>query len=400
MPKIENLTSIQVLDSRGLPTISTEILLDDGTSAVAMVPSGASTGEKEALELRDGGQAFLGKGVTKAIDNVNDRIKNSLIGENPLDQDHIDQILNNLDGTSDKSNLGANATLAVSLANAKCAAITNKKSLHDIFNGVDVVFHTAALINLDRRYRAAIENVNIEGTRNVCEAAVENGIRKVVHFSSVDAFYRFPIDEPLLEDRKLIDDASGMPYDYSKAEGQRIVLEFCKQGLDASIIHPTSIVGPNDFKPGLPMQAFVDMANGKTKLMPDWGYNFIDVRDLCDAAISAVENGRKGQNYIIGGGYHSYLYIAELMGKQIGRKVVYGKLPEFITYLALPYEYIKSLINKKPRLITLDSIHTAQTGNKVVPSSLAREELGHNPRPIEQTIFDTVEFFQKRGLVR
>ena len=103
MPKIENLTSIQVLDSRGLPTISTEILLDDGTRSVAMVPSGASTGEKEALELRDGGQAFLGKGVTKAIDNVNDRIKNSLIGENPLDQDHIDQILNNLDGTSDKS---------------------------------------------------------------------------------------------------------------------------------------------------------------------------------------------------------------------------------------------------------------------------------------------------------
>ena len=83
MPKIENLTSIQVLDSRGLPTISTEILLDDGTRSVAMVPSGASTGEKEALELRDGGQAFLGKGVTKAIDNVNDRIKNSLIGENP-----------------------------------------------------------------------------------------------------------------------------------------------------------------------------------------------------------------------------------------------------------------------------------------------------------------------------
>ena len=116
MPKIENLTSIQVLDSRGLPTISTEILLDDGTRSVAMVPSGASTGEKEALELRDGGQAFLGKGVTKAIDNVNDRIKNSLIGENPLDQDHIDKILNNLDGTSDKSNLGANAILSVSIA--------------------------------------------------------------------------------------------------------------------------------------------------------------------------------------------------------------------------------------------------------------------------------------------
>jgi dihydroflavonol-4-reductase len=251
--------------------------------------------------------------------------------------------------------------------------ITDKESLYEIFEGVNVVFHTAALINLDRRYREAIEFVNIEGTRNVCEVALEKGVEKLVHFSSVDAFYRFPIDEPLLEDRKLIDDASGMPYDYSKAEGQRIVVEFCNKGLDASIIHPTSIVGPNDFKPGLPMQAFVDMANGKTKLMPDWGYNFIDVRDLCDAAISAVENGKTGQNYIIGGEYHSYLYIAELMGKQVGRKVVYGKLPEFITYLAIPFEYIKSLINKKPRLITLDSIHTAQTGNKVVTITLSRE---------------------------
>ena len=134
--------------------------------------------------------------------------------------------------------------------------ITKKESLDEIFTDVDVVFHTAALINLDRRFRSAIELVNIEGTRNVCEVALEKGVKKLIHFSSVDAFYRFPIEEPLLEDRKLIEDQKGMPYDYSKAEGQRIVYEFCEKGLDASIIHPTSIVGPNDFKPGLPMQAF------------------------------------------------------------------------------------------------------------------------------------------------
>ena len=174
--------------------------------------------------------------------------------------------------------------------------ITDKDSLYPIFEDVDVVFHTAALINLDRRFRKAIEVVNIEGTRNVCDVALEQGVEKLIHFSSVDAFYRFPIDEPLLEDRKLIEDEKGMPYDYSKAEGQRIVYDYCEKGLDASVIHPTSIVGPNDFKPGLPMQAFVDMANGKRKLMPNWGYNFIDVRDLCDAAISAVENGKTGQN--------------------------------------------------------------------------------------------------------
>ena len=134
MPKIENLTSIQVLDSRGLPTISTEILLDDGTRSIAMVPSGASTGEKEALELRDGGDAFHGKGVKKAIDNVNDRIKNSLIGENPIDQENIDQILNNLDGTNDKSNLGANAILSVSIASAKASSKSENLDLHNYFN--------------------------------------------------------------------------------------------------------------------------------------------------------------------------------------------------------------------------------------------------------------------------
>ena len=134
MPKIENLTSIQVLDSRGLPTISTEIQLDDGTRSVAMVPSGASTGEKEALELRDGGEAFHGKGVKKAIDNINGRIKSSLIGENPLDQDHIDQILKDLDGTSDKSNLGANAILSVSIASAKASSKSENLDLHNYFN--------------------------------------------------------------------------------------------------------------------------------------------------------------------------------------------------------------------------------------------------------------------------
>jgi dihydroflavonol-4-reductase len=277
--------------------------------------------------------------------------------------------------------------------------ITNKDSLYPIFEDVDVVFHTAALINLDRRFRKAIEVVNIEGTRNVCDVALEQGIKKLIHFSSVDAFYRFPIDEPLLEDRKLIEDKKGMPYDYSKAEGQRIVYDYCEKGLDASVIHPTSIVGPNDFKPGLPMQAFVDMANGKRKLMPNWGYNFIDVRDLCDAAISAVKNGKTGQNYIIGGEYHMYLYIGELIGKQLGKKVVYGALPEFVTYLPLPFEYIRALFTNKPRVLTLDAIHTAQTGNKIVPSTLAREELGHKPRSIEETIFDTIDFFQKRGLV-
>ena len=278
--------------------------------------------------------------------------------------------------------------------------ITEKDSLVPIFKDVEIVFHTAALINLDRRYRDQIRLVNVSGTENVCQASLNAGVKKLVHFSSVDAFYRFPIEEPLLEDRKLIDDPNAVPYDLSKADGQKIVIDYCQQGLDASIIHPTSIVGPNDFKPGLPMQEMVNLANGKRKVLPNWGYNFVDVRDLCITAISAVSKGKTGQNYIVGGEYHMYSYIAKLMEEQLGRTVLLGTIPNFVSYLGLPYEYVKSLITKKPRVLTVDTLHTGKTGNKVVPSALARSELGHNPRPLEETIHDMVSFFQKRSLIK
>jgi len=278
--------------------------------------------------------------------------------------------------------------------------ITQKDSLVPIFKDVEIVFHTAALINLDRRYKDQIRLVNVSGTENVCQASLNAGVKKLIHFSSVDAFYRFPIEEPLLEDRKLINDPNAVPYDLSKADGQKIVINYCQQGLDASIIHPTSIVGPNDFKPGLPMQEMVNLANGKRKVLPNWGYNFVDVRDLCTTAISAVSKGKTGQNYIVGGDYHMYSYIAELMEEQLGRTVLIGTIPNFVSYLGLPYEYAKSLINKKPRVLTIDTLHTGKTGNKVVPSTLARSELGHNPRPLKETIRDMVSFFQKRGLIK
>ena len=278
--------------------------------------------------------------------------------------------------------------------------ITERDSLVPIFKDVEIVFHTAALINLDRRYRDQIRLVNVSGTENVCQASLNAGVKKLIHFSSVDAFYRFPIEEPLLEDRKLIDDPNAVPYDLSKADGQKIVIDFCQQGLDASIIHPTSIVGPNDFKPGLPMKEMVNLANGKRKVLPNWGYNFVDVRDLCTTAISAVSKGKTGQNYIVGGEYHMYSYIAKLMEEQLERTVLLGTIPNFVSYLGLPYEYIKSLITKKPRVLTVDTLHTGKTGNKIVPSTLARSELGHNPRPLEETIHDMVSFFQKRGLIK
>ena len=112
----------QILDSRGNPTVEVDVITDSGARGRAAVPSGASTGEYEAVELRDGGKEYLGKGVLKAVENVNDIIAEEIVGMNVFDQNLIDKTLIDLDGTPNKSKLGANAILGVSLAVAKAAA--------------------------------------------------------------------------------------------------------------------------------------------------------------------------------------------------------------------------------------------------------------------------------------
>ena len=129
--KIEDISAFEVLDSRGNPTISVELQLSDGSSSLAIVPSGASTGSHEALELRDQDSSrFHGKGVLKAINFVKNEIKESIIGLDPLDQKSLDIELCKIDGTKDKSFLGANSILAVSLANLKASAISSNKPLY------------------------------------------------------------------------------------------------------------------------------------------------------------------------------------------------------------------------------------------------------------------------------
>ncbi len=130
MVKIKSIKGRQVFDSRGNPTVEAEVFLENNISATAISPSGASTGAFEAHELRDKDKnKFLGKSVNIAVANINNKISDKLKGFNSDDQKNIDQALRDLDGSENKKNLGANATLAVSLANFKCSALSNKKSL-------------------------------------------------------------------------------------------------------------------------------------------------------------------------------------------------------------------------------------------------------------------------------
>jgi enolase len=153
MSKIVDIKAFEVLDSRGNPTVMAEVILDDGAVGSACAPSGASTGSREALELRDGDKSrYLGKGVLKAVGNINTTIKKLLVGFDALDQRALDNAMIKADGTDNKANLGANAILAVSLATAKAAALSKKVPLYA---------HIADLNGTPGKYSMPVPMMNI-----------------------------------------------------------------------------------------------------------------------------------------------------------------------------------------------------------------------------------------------
>ena len=159
---IENIYADEVLDSRGNPTVRATVELSDGSVADAIVPSGASTGSKEAIELRDGDDRYMGKGVLKACENVNGVIANELIGLSPFDQAEIDRIMIDLDGTENKSKLGANAILGVSMAVARAAAKSLDLPLYRYLGGSNAVIMPTPMLNVINGGSHADNNVDFQ----------------------------------------------------------------------------------------------------------------------------------------------------------------------------------------------------------------------------------------------
>ncbi|PXW87279.1 enolase [Nitrosomonas sp. Nm84] len=194
MSAIVDVIAREILDSRGNPTIEADVLLESGVLGRASVPSGASVGTREAVELRDGdAQRYSGKGVLKAVENVNTEISETLMGLDAVDQSFIDQELINLDGTENKSRLGANAILAVSLAVAKAAAEESGLPLYRYLGGAGLMSMPVPLMNLINGGAHANNNINMQefmivplGIANFhdairCGAEVFSALRKLIN---------------------------------------------------------------------------------------------------------------------------------------------------------------------------------------------------------------------------
>ncbi len=145
---IDEVSAIEVMDSRGNPTVKATVQLSDGTKESAIVPSGASTGKREALELRDGDARYMGKGVLKAVDNVNNQIADALMGLSPFNQAMVDAVMKELDGTQNYGNLGANAVLGVSMAVARAAAKSLGIPLYRYLGGANAMVVPVPMLNI------------------------------------------------------------------------------------------------------------------------------------------------------------------------------------------------------------------------------------------------------------
>ena len=163
MSKIVDIRGREIIDSRGNPTVEADVVLDSGVVGRAAVPSGASTGTREAVELRDGDKGrYLGKGVLKAVGNVNGELKKALLGRDPKDQAGLDRVMIDLDGTENKGRLGANALLAISMANAHAAAIDSKQSLFRLLGGPGMKTMPVPMMNIINGGAHADNSVDIQ----------------------------------------------------------------------------------------------------------------------------------------------------------------------------------------------------------------------------------------------
>lgn len=274
--------------------------------------------------------------------------------------------------------------------------VLNPDSLTTLTEGADVIFHLAARISITGDDDGLVRKINADGTRNVVEAAKVAGVKKFIHFSSIHAFRQGPSDSVLDETRPLVTN-TGYAYDQSKAIGERVVKEASQNGLDAVIISPTAILGPQDPAPSLVGEAVIELYRRKIPAIVPGGYNWVDVRDVVEGALSASERGMRGEKYLLSGTYCPLPEFAAMISRIGDVKATKLVMPFWVARVGLPFITAYSRLTGSKPLYTSESINILQEGNTMISNEKARRQLNYNPRSLEATLTDLIAWFRESG---
>jgi len=274
--------------------------------------------------------------------------------------------------------------------------LLDRSSLIPFLEGAEIVFHLAAKISITGDSHGSVRAINTEGTRFMIDLSRELGIRRFIHFSSIHAFQQDPHDQVLDENRPLVEDEA-FAYDRSKADGERIVMNAAKDGLDAFVLSPTAIVGPMDFEPSLMGKAFLQLYFHQIPALVPGGYNWVDVRDIVQAAIGSIEKGQKGEKYLLAGHWHSLPEVASFIEKHTSKKIVRTVMPFWLAWVGLPFITLFSKISRRTPLYTSESLKIIIHGSKRISHEKASATFGFNPRSMDETVRDTMKWFETNG---
>ncbi len=275
--------------------------------------------------------------------------------------------------------------------------VLDRDSMVAAFRGADVVFHLASLVSIDPRMARAVQATTVAGTRNVVEAALECGVRRMVHFSSIHAFDQLPADEPLDEARGRPGGAHYTVYDLAKTVAEAEVEGGISRGLDAVILNPTGVIGPYDAEPSYLGQFFVDIHRRNLPLLVTGGFDWVDVRDVVAAALAAATRGRRGENYILSGRWHSMVELARLCQAVTGVPVPRFVCPIAAARVWAPVQVAWDRVRGRRPRFTRDALTMLEASNRRTSSAKARRELGFDPRPVADSVRDAYRWFDEHG---
>lgn len=277
--------------------------------------------------------------------------------------------------------------------------VTKRESLRPIFENLEnaetYVIHCAAIVYIKSKYNPKVYDVNVNGTKNIIEKVLEKNA-KLVYVSSVHAITEKPDKEVITEISRFEPDRVEGQYAKTKAEIANYVLEMVKEKkLNACIMHPSGIIGPNDFGNSHLTQLMIDFANGRMKACVKGGYDFVDVRDVADGVINACYRGRTGECYILSNRYVEVKELLDMVSQVRNTKKIRTMLPMWLAKLTAPLSELYYAMLKQPPLYTKYSLYTLKS-NANFSNEKAKKELGFKNRELRETVEDTIEWLQER----
>lgn len=276
--------------------------------------------------------------------------------------------------------------------------MSDPDSLTALLDGVDVVHHLAGYISVDGSGHPDLTTTNIDGVANLMQAALACKVHRVVHYSSIHALVEEPLDEPLNEERNLVEDPGQLPYSLSKAGGERQVAQAVENGLDVVVVNPSGVIGPFDFKLSHMGEVINDLATGRMPALIHAGYNFVDVRDVVEGALNAEIKGRTGQRYLLCGHFVTFKELAAAVARHSGTPAPRMVVPMWLARMGAPFSVAwAGLTGQRPKY-TSASLRVLR-GNGHVDLSKAARELDYAPRPLDETIRDTIAWQREAGFL-